>query len=304
MTSMRRPPPLQLLPAFEASARLLSFSKAAQELHLTTSAISQQIKQLENQLGLPLFRRLTRRLELTDAGHQFARVASQTLAIYRQGHAEFAHRFDRPTLRLSMTPLIAHEFLLPHVEVFQARHPGVSLSLEASMELVDFEKEPVDAAIRVGHGQWPGLESWLLCGCEAVLLAVPSLLARHPVNRLEDLEDHTLIRRRHEQFGWESLASLAKVPTVPSKGDLLVDSDLAALHAAERGLGIALGFLPAGTPFSKHWPDTRLVAVLPPLTTPLSAYFVFRPDNGKAELLREAFDWIRSQVTPVSSHDG
>ncbi|RMK24480.1 hypothetical protein IPC95_23490 [Pseudomonas aeruginosa] len=299
MTSAKRPPPLQLLPAFEASARHLSFSKAAQELHLTTSAISQQIKQLETQLGLPLFRRLTRRLELTDAGRQFAQVASQTLTAYRQGHAEFVHRFERPTLRLSMTPLIAHEFVLPHVDVFQAEHPEVSISIEASMDLVDFESEPIDAAIRVGSGKWPGLEASLLCRCEAVLLASPAILELYPVSRLEDLRQHTLIRRRHEQFGWESLAQLAKVSAVPSKSDLLVDSDLAALHAAERGLGVALGFLPTNTSLAHLWPDRRLVAVLPPLQTPLSAYFVFRPDGGKEALLQDAFHWIRSQVAPI-----
>ncbi|MGC6830410.1 LysR substrate-binding domain-containing protein [Pseudomonas aeruginosa] len=296
---MKRLPALQLLPAFDASARHLSFSKAAQELHLTTSAISQQIKQLESQLGLPLFRRLTRRLELTEAGRQFAQVASQTLAAYRQGHSEFVHRFDRPTLRLSMTPLIAHEFVLPHVDVFQAEHPEVSISIEASMDLVDFGSEPIDAAIRVGSGQWPGLAANLLCRCEAVLLASPSVLELHPVKRLEDLSKHTLIRRRHEQFGWESLAQLAKVSAVPGKSDLLVDSDLAALHAAERGLGVALGFLPANTSLAHLWPDRRLVAVLPPWETPLSAYFVFRPNGGKEALLQDAFHWIRSQVAPI-----
>ncbi|MBI2733597.1 MAG: LysR family transcriptional regulator, partial [Aquabacterium sp.] len=93
---MRRPPPLQLLPAFEAASRLLSFSKAARELHVTTAAISQQIKQLEGHLGLSLFRRLTRRVELTEAGAQFAELVGRMLSSYRQGHADLLHRFTQP----------------------------------------------------------------------------------------------------------------------------------------------------------------------------------------------------------------
>lgn len=237
MPTAKRPPPLQLLPAFEAAARLLSFSKAAQELHLTTSAISQQIKQLETLLGQPLFRRFTRRVELTEAGQQFATVASRTLAAYRQGHAEFIHLFGKPQFRLGMTPLIAHEFVMPRVEGFQARHPGVVISIESRMEVVDFEAVPIDAAIRVGDGQWAGLTAWPLCECEAVLLAAPSLIEHHPVRSLKDLGNHTLIRRRREQFGWEELAALMAEPEPCGKAELLVDSDLAALHAAERGLG-------------------------------------------------------------------
>ena len=135
-----RLPPLQLLPAFDAAARHLSFSKAARELHLTTSAISQQIKQLEAQLGMPLFRRLTRRVELTEAGHEFALVAAKTLGAYRSGHAAFVQKFARAQLRLSMTPLIANEFVIPRIQDFQSAHPELSLSIESSMDLVDFDQ--------------------------------------------------------------------------------------------------------------------------------------------------------------------
>src|SRR2546426_399357 len=153
---MQKPPPLQLLPAFEAAARLLSFSKAAQELHVTTAAISQQIKQLEGHLGLSLFRRLTRRVELTDAGQQFAEVVGLVLSNYRQGHADLLHRFTQPVLRMSTSPLVVHEFLLPRMAAFQAAHPGVKIQLEGSMDFADFDKDPIDAAIRVGSGDWPG----------------------------------------------------------------------------------------------------------------------------------------------------
>lgn len=297
----QRLPSLQLLPAFEAAARLLSFSKAAQELHLTTSAISQQIKLLESQLGLPLFRRLTRRVELTEAGRHFADVALQTMTAYRQGHADFVHCFAQPTLRLSMTPLIAHEFVLPRVAGFQASHPEVSLSIESSMALIDFDTEPIDAAIRVGSGHWPGLTGWPLCACDATLLAAPDVLAQHPVQHLSDLRDHTLIRRRQEQFGWQDLATLLQHAEVPCRRDLLVDSDLAAVHAAKRGLGIALCILPAAMPTSALWPDNSLIPVLPPIQTPLKAWFVFRSEGAKVDLLKDVYEWVRTLVAPGSA---
>lgn len=293
--SSLRPPPLQWLPAFEAAARLLSFSQAAQELHVTTAAISQQIKQLEAHLGQALFQRLTRRVALTEAGQHFQQVATQTLSAYRLGFADFQHRFSRPQLRLSMTPLVAHEFLIPRLAAFQSAHPDVAINLDARMDLVDFQREPVDAAIRVGTGQWPGLNAWPLCECEAVVLAAPDLLARLPVASLDDLQHHTLIHPRQSQLDWHTVAQFAQVPRVPRKGDLVLDSDLAALHAAEKGLGIAICLLPAHTT-GTALPSSRVVPVFPPMPVPFQAYFVFRPQSGKEPLLKEVFDWIQAQI--------
>lgn len=298
-----RPPPLQLLPAFEASARLLSFSKAADELHVTASAISQQIRQLEAHLGVPLFKRLTRRVELTESGQQFAEVAAQTLSTYKRGHAALVGRLLKPSLRLSMTPQVAHRYVLPRLSEFQSRHPGVSISLDASMGLADFEREPIDAAIRIGRGQWQGVEAWHVCDCEALILATPDLVSRRPVHQLEDLRHHTLIHRRKPQFGWEALAQLLGVPKIPSAGDLVVDSDLAAMHAAEEGLGVVLSIAPARAPARGATSSERLVPLLSPFKTPLKVYFVFRPHSGKDELLRSTFEWLRSSVANGAEPD-
>lgn len=298
MSNDNRPPPLQLLPAFEASARLLSFSKAAQELHLTSSAISQQIKHLETLLGYPLFHRFTRRIELTEAGHQYAAIVSRTLASFRQDHAKFVRQFGKQEFRLSTTPLIAHEFVFPRIEAFQQRHPGVLFSIEASMDVVDFETTTIDASIRVGGGEWPGLTAWKICDCSAVFFAAPSLLDRQPVRDITDLDKHVLIRRRNEHFGWKDAAKLLGVSDLTGKGELLVDSDLAAANAAERGLGVALGFLPADLPLTSVWREDQLVAIFPPLKTHLKAYFVFRTSNADNELFIDAFAWILSLFKP------
>lgn len=296
---MQRPPPLQLLPAFEAASRLLSFSKAAAELHVTTAAISQQIRQLESHLGLPLFLRLTRRVELTDAGRQFAKLATSVLTQYQQGHADLLHHHTRPVLRLSMTPLVAHELLIPRLAAFQLAHPDVSVRLDARMDFVDFDREPIDAALRVGKEPWAGLAAQKLCDCVAAIVASPALLAAQPVRSLDDLASHTLIHPRHSQLDWNAAARFMGRTVLPRRADLVLDSDLSALKAAEQGLGIAICMLPASprVQASLIRPD-KLAYVMPPVKLPDPAWFVSRLQSGKDALLKQAFEWIRAEVAP------
>jgi len=294
---MQRPPPLQLLPAFEAASRLLSFSKAATELHVTTAAVSQQIRQLESHLGLQLFLRLTRRVELTDAGRQFAEVVSRMLKLYRQGHADLLHHHTRPVLRLSMTPLVAQQLLIPGLASFQAQHPDVDIRLDARMDFVDFEREPIDAAIRLGKGPWPGLQAQPLCQCVVALVASPKLLASQPMRSIDDLARHTLIHPRESALDWRAAARFLGRDELPRRADLILDSDLSALKAAEQGLGLALCVMPVAQHIQARLiPPDKLVCVLPPVTLPDPAWFVSRAHSGKEALLAQAFAWIQAEV--------
>lgn len=296
---MRRPPPLQLLPAFDAAARHLSFSKAATELHVTTAAISQQIRSLEDHLQLALFLRLPRRVALTEAGVEFAAVARDVLRQYHQGHQRLIERHTQPVLRLSMTPLVAHELLIPRLSEFQRTHPGITLHLDARMDLVDFEHQALDGAIRLGPGDWPGLEVHALCDCDALVLAAPPLLAQHPVRGLDDLARHTLIHPRHSTLDWDMVAQALNVPRIPRQADLMLDSDLAALRAAEQGLGLAICVMPANSQVQallRH--PERLSLVLPPWRLPLPAYFVWPKGSPKEPWLRQALSWIQAQLNP------
>ncbi len=291
--NMQKPPPLQLLPAFEAASRLLSFSKAATELHLTTAAISQQIKQLEGHLDMPLFRRLTRRVELTEAGTAFADVVRQTLGTYRMGHADLLHRYTRPVLRLSASVFVTHEMLIPRLGEFQAAHPNVDIRLEARMDLVDFEHDAMDAAIRLGRGNWQGLEAIPLCACQAVMVASPELLKRKPMQSLADLKHHTLIHPRPNNTDWDMVAVFTNKHRIERQGDLVLDSDLAAIKAAEAGLGVTLTVIPKGMP---HFHAKHLCNVMPPMDIPLQVYFVYRPNDGKEALLMILYRWIKQTI--------
>ena len=288
-----RPPPLQLLPAFEAASRLLSFSQAAQELHVSPAAISQQIRQLEQWLETPLFNRLVRQVTLTPAGEQFAQVASDTLRRYREGHAKLVRSLEHPRLRLSTAPIVAHELLIPALGEFRLAHPHIDLQLDIRLELVNLEQGEVDAAIRFGLGDWPGLTSRPLRDCAVTLAAAPALLARHPVRTLDDLAEHTLIHFRREQDDWALVAQALGIERVPHRDTLTLDSELAALRAAEQGLGVMICVLPA----CQGWLDKGLLTPLFP-AVPIEAgyHFVFKPQPTPQPTLEVAYPWLRERM--------
>ena len=284
-------PPLPLVVTFECAARLGSFKLAGAELHVTPSAISQQIKQLEAWLGCQLFQRLVRRVELTEAGAAFYEVASTTLAHYRRAHLTFQHRFTQPVLRLSMIPFVAFEICIPALSEFQQHNPNLELRLETSMSLVDFAHEPVDAAIRFGNGLWPDLEVLPLRSATATLVASPTMLAANPVHRPEDLARHTLIYTRSNPKDWAEAARVMHLDKLPGKAELVMDSYLAAMRAAEQGLGVAIGLLPLIRPWLEAG---RLVALAPPVSLQQGHYFVFRKDPHKRAQLLAVYEWLRT----------
>ena len=153
----RRLPPLNSLRALEAAARHLSFTKAAEELHVTPAAISHQIKGLEEHLGVPLFRRLNRAVLLTDAGQAclpgLSEAFDRIAAVLERLRAQ-----DRGgPLTVSTSPAFAAKWLVPRLERFQERCPEIEVRVSAAMRLVDFAREDVDVAIRYGPGRYPGL---------------------------------------------------------------------------------------------------------------------------------------------------
>jgi LysR family glycine cleavage system transcriptional activator len=173
----RRIAPLNALRAFEAAARHLSFTKAARELNVTPAAVSHQVKALEDFFGLPLFRRMTRALLLTDAG-QLA------LPALREGFDRLAEASERlrvhqgrNELTISSAPSFAAKWLVPRLDRFRAAHPGIELRIDASDELIDFARDGVDLGLRFGAGDYPGLRTVRLFGEETFPVCAPSLLA-------------------------------------------------------------------------------------------------------------------------------
>ena len=169
-------PPLQAIRVFEAVARHLSFTKAAQELGMTQAAASYQIKLLEERIGAPLFLRRPRQIELTEPGQRLAPAVSEAFAILGQAYA--AARGGADGLLCVTTVLtFASNWLAQHLGAFQIAHPALAVRLDTSSRLTDFAREDVDLAIRSGGGKWPGLEAHKLLDADFTPMLSPKLAA-------------------------------------------------------------------------------------------------------------------------------
>jgi LysR family glycine cleavage system transcriptional activator len=284
-------PPIQLLVTFEAVARTSSVRRAAAECFVTPSAVSQQVKQLEEHLGIELLARDGRGVVVTRAGKAVADWARRVVAAFRDGHTEVLSLLGQPLVRLSVTDYVSYELLIPALHEFHAGNPHIELRLETSMSLVNFEAEPVDAAIRFGKAPFPGLEARELGPCDAVLVGSPGKNLR-AFESAEPLRDHTLIYARDRTDDWDRVAAVLGLAHFRPKNRVFVDGYLASMRAAEAGLGIAICLMPMTRP----WLDGgRLVALTPPAPTGHGNYFVFRAGSPKASALDAIYAWALAQ---------
>ena len=237
----KQTPPIQWLPTFEAAARLLSFKAAAEELHVTPPAISQQINALEQWLELALFERQTRKLKLTPAGQYYLKVAQNILLEHVQGYLELERRFKIKALNISTPLFLAQELLIPNYLSFSDYAPGIELRLETRMSLVDFENESLDAAIRFGDGNWPSLDCKKLGDSYISLVCSQDYLDRYGPIDISDLSKHRLLSISPELSDWSALYGKSLPKNQPR---IVCDSYMAAIKSAAEGLGIAAGIFP------------------------------------------------------------
>jgi len=236
----RRLPPLNALRAFEAAARQRSFARAAEELHVTPAAISQQIRQLEDSLGMRLFRR-GRTLELSDAANAVLPLLSEGFDRLERAAARLRVGTAEGPLVLSAPPTFAARWLIPRLDDFQSRHPEIELRLHASRRLVDFELEDVDVAVRFGSGPFEGLHAERLMPEAVVPVASVAMAAKiqSPVDLLKvtllDDESHSWDPTFPDWETW--LASIGVEGTLRIRH--FSDAGLVS-QAAETGLGVAL----------------------------------------------------------------
>lgn len=294
MTS-RPLPPISLLVAFEAACRHLSFKDAARELHVTPSAISQQIKQLENALGLSLFERRARGVELSEAGVAYFEIAQGIMERFRRGTELVRSRHGPRAMRLNASPEVAYEVLIPALGVFERAHPEFDLRIETSTALLDLRMDAVDATVRFGNGPWEGHASAVVADMTATLVAAPELVRRTPLRSLQDLRHHTLLYVHGAPDYWAVMADGAGFEIRKKKA---FDSYLATLQGATHGAGVAFGLLP----LSSAWiEDGRLTMPLAERYPAFPFHFVTRPaDAERAEfvLVRE---WVRASFARLAA---
>lgn len=234
-------PPLAALRAFEAAARLSSFTRAARELCVTQTAISHQVRVLEETLSTALFVRLPRRIELTDAGRAWASALSDAFGrLYAANRALRAPAARaRKAVSVSALPSFASRWLLPRLGRFLEQHPGADLHISPSQELVDLQLSEFDVGIRYGAGKYPGLKVERLCGDAWVVVCAPGLKRRAQLRAPRDLARFTLLRD-DERDAWRVWLDERGVTQVdPERGQMFSDSSM-VVEGAVRGQGVAL----------------------------------------------------------------
>src|SRR5882672_8902225 len=185
-------PDLDLLAGFEAAARHLSFTKAGEELYLTQSAVSRQMKELEDQLGLPLFQRRHRALSLTDAGQQYYAVAAQVITTMRAATERLrAQAGKRRPLSVTTTASFAALWLIPRLAGFTRAHPGVDVRITAETKVQDLERDGLDVALRHGPASLAGPNAIRLFGERVFPVCSPKIVRKNPLRHPSDLKNHT-----------------------------------------------------------------------------------------------------------------
>ena len=242
-------PSLNALRAFESAARLLSFQKAAEELFVTPSALSYQIRQLEDHVRMPLFNRLNRAVTLTDAGERLYPGVHEGFERFQGAVRSLGRATHNNVLVVSSGPAFAAKWLAPRVYRFVDAHPEIELRIAASLNLVDFNIDEVDVALRFGEGVYPGHFSQPLFDEVALPLISPALLDRFGGTfGVEELKQTTLLHDDSTSFlnhvvGWSSWMEKQGIPDIDaSKGPRFNHPDH-GLDAAVDGAGIVLGRL-------------------------------------------------------------
>jgi LysR family glycine cleavage system transcriptional activator len=293
---MSRLPPLTSLRAFEAAARHLSFTRAAEELHVTQAAVSHQVKSLEDFLGQAMFIRLTRALQLTPAGESYAPVLKEAFeAIERATRRLMEDQDSQGVLNVSVSPTFLSRWLIPRLASWQEAHPEIELRLVSTPRLADFVRDGVDVAIRHGRGVWPGLAAHRLFQAKSVPVASPDLLAGPLALRQPgDLVQHTLLHDQVEPDNWRIWLTAAGVADVAPERGMRFGTGAEALEAALAGAGIALA---RRAVIRRDIEAGRLVIPFEvPMSKDFAFYVVFPEGSAKRPKIKAFRDWALEQT--------
>jgi LysR family transcriptional regulator, glycine cleavage system transcriptional activator len=285
-----RTPSLKAIKTFQIAAKHISFAVAADELCITPSAVSHQIKTLETQLGLPLFSRSARALALTDAGARYLEQIDDLFTRLDAVTEQLRARFGRSSVRLHVPAYFASEMLLPRLSEFSTLHAGVDLRIETQGGHGRTHVAEADISIVVGSGPWNGLVAHPLFAQTLVPACSPELLEEKPVLRHEDLNAHTLLVHEARRDDWDRWASTVGMRQLRPAQVVRIDSMSAATRAAEKKIGIAL--LPAELSRRK-FAQGRLVRVFDDeLVTQEDYTLLVRPEDETRDDIRALCAWL------------
>lgn len=277
-------PPLNAVRAFAAAARHASFTLAAAELGVTHGAVSRQVKQLEEHLGVALFVRGVRQITLTQAGRELLAGVVPALERITASAAAVARARPAQTLRINVRPSFAVRWLIPQLPRFLRDYPGIEPQvLTSTLDPARLSRDSFDIAIRRGRKGWPAdLLPQPFLPDYACPVAAPALLQSRPIKTAKELSDHVLLYCATRDGDWESWLEMAGLPGLLPAGELRFEHLQFTLQAALDGLGVALG--PSAL-VAQDVAAGRLCVVLPEPALPLEPWCFALPDQGNTAAL-------------------
>ena len=302
MSENFRLPPLAAVRAFEAAARLGSFTRAGEELAMTQAAVSYQIKLLEERLGLPLFLRQARQVVLTESGRQLAAAVTDAFDSLRAAFAAVRAEVGG-VLTISALHAFASNWLASRLGAFQLEHPSIAVRLSATNELIDFARDGVDVAIRSGAGPWPGTAAHRLFPVHFTPLCSPDLLRRSgPLAEPADLLRLPLLSPGDSWWRhWFAQAGVA-ADNLETRPGIRLDSQQIEGRAALGGQGVAIL---SPVLWAEELRSGRLVQPFPLVGDEGHAYWLIYPESRRHLVKIRAWrDWLLGEVARASDATG
>lgn len=291
----RNLPPLNSLKAFEAAMRHMSFTKAAEELYVTQGAISKQVKLLEEQLGVTLFKRFPKQLIATDeAKIYYTNIASALDSIDVATNLICGKKTQSNTFIIDILPSLSMYWLIPHIKDFKDKHPDLDVHIVTGNGFtIDFASLNADVAIRSNDTLFPAVENERLMGEKMLLLCSPALIDSSNF-KLEDIQSHTLLEHTGRPYTWKDWMQSVDLPYDRTKNMLTFEHFFMIIEAAVQGLGFALipHFLAEG--------EIRKGRLINPLNieyeTNYSYYLLYPKQNRKLEKVRVFNNWLKEAI--------
>jgi len=298
-----RPIGMGHLRAFEAVARHLNFRVASEELALTQSAVSRQIQALEQEIGVPLFLRHTRAVELTAAGAELLSTVNQVLPRLDASVQRIRHSAGRQSVSVTTFASMASMWLIPRLEAFQQANPEVDIRLDASDHLLDLEVSEIDVALRYGPPSHVPPHAEVLFGEQITPVLTPWLAERTPIRHPRDLAQFTLIDvsdAHRFYYGWQRWSEAVGMPPVQPKRWLAFNLSFQMMQAARAGQGVALARVPL---IDLSLASGELVEALPGhrVSSPRTYWLMVSPRSAHRPEVKAFAEWLREQATQTAA---
>lgn len=300
MADFRKLPNLAALRAFEAAARHESFSRAAEEIHVTPGAISHQIRALEEELGSPLFTRNGKRITITDSGQRFATAIRKSLGDIAAAAEAVQQQGRQQRLVVSSPPSFASRWLAPRLWKFVDRHPGIEVVLQSSSHLNDLARDGIDVGLRFGLGVYPGLKAEKILDEFYYPVASPHYREGRLPSSPQQLRDCTLLRMDGLQESWLPWFALAGLDLPDPAGGLVTEDSSLTLRAAADGAGVALTRHAIASQEIAAGELQRLFDIA--LKSERAYYFVTVPETVAKPQIQYFRDWLVQEIALFQSH--